>query len=83
MQATAQPCSTMACLPGLPLATCRFAIVQPAEGSKLAVQEEGLEVLRRISGSICPVAVIGPYRSGKSFTLNQIMGVACGGCWNW
>ena len=62
---------------------CRFAIVQPAEHSKLAVQEEGLAVLRGIKGSVCPIAVIGPYRSGKSFTLNQLMGVGCGECtWN-
>ena len=60
------------------LPRCRFAIVQPAEHSKLAVQDEGLAVLRGIKGSVCPVAVIGPYRSGKSFTLNQLMGVGCG-----
>lgn len=56
--------------------------MQPmSDHSKLEVQEEGLAVLRGIKGSVCPVAVIGPYRSGKSFTLNQLMGVGCGGCW--
>ncbi|KAI3428317.1 hypothetical protein D9Q98_006697 [Chlorella vulgaris] len=55
-----------------------YAIVQPmSDHSKLEVQEEGLAVLRGIKGSVCPVAVIGPYRSGKSFTLNQLMGVGC------
>jgi len=36
-----------------------------ADHSKLEVQQEGLDVLRRIKGTVCPVAVIGPYRSGK------------------
>lgn len=55
-----------------------YAVVQPMEDhSKLAVQQEGLDVLRRIKGTVCPIAVIGPYRSGKSFTLNQLMGVGC------
>lgn len=52
--------------------------------SKLQVEQEGLQALRRIKGSVCPVVVIGPYRSGKSFTLNQLMGVGCGEyteCW--
>lgn len=49
-----------------PSRCCSFAIVQPmADRSRLEVQEEGLEVLRSIKGSVCPVAVIGPYRSGK------------------
>lgn len=40
--------------------------MQPmADHSKLEVQQEGLDVLRRIKGTVCPVAVIGPYRSGK------------------
>ena len=51
-----------------------------ADHSKLEVQREGLDVLRQIKGSVCPVVVIGPYRSGKSFTLNQLMGVGCGEC---
>jgi hypothetical protein len=51
-----------------------------ADHSKLEVQQEGLDVLRQVKGSVCPVVVIGPYRSGKSFTLNQLMGVGCGEC---
>lgn len=55
-----------------------FAIVEPVEGgSKLQVNREGLEVLQGIRGPIVPVVVIGPYRSGKSFTLNQLMRKPC------
>lgn len=46
--------------------------------TKLEVDPDGLEVLRAIPGPISPVVVIGPYRSGKSFLLNQLMGVSCG-----
>jgi hypothetical protein len=49
-----------------------------SDHSKLEVQQEGLDMLRSIKGTVCPIAVIGPYRSGKSFTLNQLMGVGCG-----
>ena len=55
-----------------------FAIVQPIEGqTKLQVNQEGLELLQGIRGPVVPVVVIGPYRSGKSFTLNQLMRKPC------
>ncbi|KAG2451674.1 hypothetical protein HYH02_003454 [Chlamydomonas schloesseri] len=54
------------------------ALVLPVDSrSQLAVQPEGLELLRSIRGPVAPVVVIGPYRSGKSFTLNQLLGVPC------
>jgi hypothetical protein len=45
--------------------------------TKLVLQEEGLAALSNINGPISIVAVIGPYRSGKSFLLNQLLGVGC------
>lgn len=48
------------------------------DNTKLALNEAGLEHLRAIPGSVAPVVVIGPYRSGKSFLLNQLMNVSCG-----
>lgn len=57
---------------------CRFALVEPVEShTKLSVSEEGLEAIRNIPGPVIPVVVIGPYRSGKSFLLNQLLGVGC------
>ena len=57
---------------------CRISIVEPVEShTKLSVNQEGLAVLRSISGPVIPVVVIGPYRSGKSFLLNQLLGVGC------
>lgn len=54
-------------------------MVLPIEGhTKLAIQQEGLEALRHIKGPVVPLVVIGPYRSGKSFLLNQLLGVGCG-----
>ncbi|KAK9810969.1 hypothetical protein WJX73_001870 [Symbiochloris irregularis] len=55
-----------------------FSVIAPVEGhTRLSVSEEGLDVLRKISGPVVPVIVIGPYRSGKSFLLNQLLGVGC------
>ena len=51
----------------------------PVEGhTKLAVDQSGLRVLRTLKGPVVPAVVIGPYRSGKSFLLNQLLGVGCG-----
>jgi len=53
-------------------------LVNPTDShTKLAVDPEGLAALRRITTPIAPVVVIGPYRSGKSFLLNQLLGVPC------
>ena len=44
----------------------------------LAVDPAGIELLRSLGGvPVAPVVVIGPYRSGKSFLLNQLLGVGC------
>jgi ABC-type polar amino acid transport system ATPase subunit len=49
-----------------------------ATHSKLQLDYEGLAALRSITAPVAPVVVIGPYRSGKSFLLNQLLQVACG-----
>jgi Guanylate-binding protein, N-terminal domain len=56
----------------------RLAVVRPVQDhTKLAIDEEGLRAIRRFEGPVVPVVVIGPYRSGKSFLLNQLLGVGC------
>ncbi|KAK6937591.1 Guanylate-binding protein/Atlastin, C-terminal [Dillenia turbinata] len=55
-----------------------FPIVEPDPGhTKLRLSREGLEAIQRISNPIAAVAVIGPYRSGKSFLLNQLLSLSC------
>ncbi|CAN4098158.1 unnamed protein product [Withania somnifera] len=55
-----------------------FPIVEPDPGhTKLHLAREGLEALERITTPIATVAVIGPYRSGKSFLLNQLLSLSC------
>ncbi|PON54403.1 Guanylate-binding protein [Parasponia andersonii] len=55
-----------------------FPIVEPDPGhTKLRLSREGLEVIKRITTPIAAVAVIGPYRSGKSFLLNQLLTLSC------
>ena len=54
-------------------------IVLPSatDPTKLTLRQEGLDALRALRGPVAPVVVIGPYRSGKSFLLNQLLGVPC------
>ncbi|XP_020541245.1 guanylate-binding protein 4 isoform X2 [Jatropha curcas] len=55
-----------------------FPIVEPDPGhTKLRLATDGLEAIRRITTPIAAVAVIGPYRSGKSFLLNQLLSLSC------
>ncbi|XP_049409344.1 uncharacterized protein LOC125872630 [Solanum stenotomum] len=57
-----------------------FPIVEPDSGHtklRLALAREGLEAIERITTPIAAVAVIGPYRSGKSFLLNQLLSLSC------
>lgn len=55
-----------------------FPIVEPDAGhTKLRLSQEGLEAIRRITNPIAIVGVIGPYRSGKSFLLNQLLSLPC------
>ncbi|KAI8029334.1 hypothetical protein LOK49_LG01G01812 [Camellia lanceoleosa] len=56
----------------------RFLIVEPDPGhTKLHISKEGLEAIQRIITPIAAVAAIGPYRSGKSFLLNQLLSLSC------
>lgn len=55
-----------------------FPIVEPdPHHTKLRLSKEGLEAIERIKSPIAAVAVIGPYRSGKSFLLNQLLSLSC------
>ncbi|XP_022854737.1 guanylate-binding protein 7 [Olea europaea var. sylvestris] len=55
-----------------------FPIIVPDPGhTKLRLSREGLEAIERITTPIAAVAVIGPYRSGKSFLLNQLLSLSC------
>ncbi|PWA63515.1 guanylate-binding protein 4 [Artemisia annua] len=62
-----------------------FPIIEPDPGhTKLRLSSEGLEAIKRIKNPIAAVAVIGPYRSGKSFLLNQLLSLSCyEGIWVW
>lgn len=55
-----------------------FPIIEPDPGhTKLRISREGLKAISRITTPIAAVAVIGPYRSGKSFLLNQLLSLSC------
>ncbi|RCV09783.1 hypothetical protein SETIT_2G057400v2 [Setaria italica] len=55
-----------------------FPIVKPDYShTKLRLAKEGLEAIQRIKTPIAAISVIGPYRSGKSFLLNQLLSLSC------
>ena len=51
--------------------------VQHRNGS-FVVEPEAVEVLSSIEGKVAVVAVVGPYRTGKSFLLNSLSQVNFG-----
>ena len=57
----------------------RVSLVEPLPNStKLKVNPEGIAALQQLTGPIAPIVVIGPYRSGKSFLINQMLQQSCG-----
>ena len=40
---------------------------------KISVEAAALDLLRALQGEVSVISVVGPYRSGKSFLLNQIL----------
>nr|XP_018679856.1 PREDICTED: guanylate-binding protein 5-like isoform X3 [Musa acuminata subsp. malaccensis] len=44
---------------------------------RLRLAREGLQAIQDITTPVAAVAVIGPYRSGKSFLLNQLLSLPC------
>lgn len=85
--AKAPPACLWACLLLAGAVACRawearpYALVNPVPStSHLQVAQEGLALLESIDKPVAPIVVIGPYRSGKSFLLNQLLGVPCSEC---
>lgn len=53
-------------------------IIEPDSGhTKLILAKGGLDAISKLETPIAAVAVIGPYRSGKSFLLNQLLSLSC------
>ena len=46
--------------------------------TRLKVQPEGLELLKSIHRPVALISVVGAYRTGKSWLLNELMQIGCG-----
>lgn len=49
-------------------------LIQVSQNGKFYVEQKAAEILASISGKIIIVCVAGPYRTGKSFLLNCLIG---------
>ena len=49
----------------------------PASHTRLRLQPAALSLLQRLEGPISVVSVVGAYRTGKSWLLNELMGLGC------
>lgn len=45
----------------------------PTEDGKFEVNDEAIQMLMKINHAIAPIAVVGKYRTGKSFLLNKLI----------
>ena len=55
------------------------ALLLPDESThtRLELREEALSLLRNIDGPVSVIAVVGAYRTGKSWLLNELMRLGC------
>ena len=63
-----------AALPTEPIA---LLLPDPDTHTKLVLQEPALELLRSLPFPPAIISVVGAYRTGKSWLLNELMGVSC------
>ncbi|NP_001038355.1 guanylate-binding protein 4 [Danio rerio] len=53
-------------------------LIDTGSDGKLCVQQAALQVLQQIQQPVVVVAVVGPYRTGKSFLMNRLAGKRTG-----
>jgi polynucleotide 5'-kinase involved in rRNA processing len=49
-------------------------VVTGTTGTELEVCEEALNILESETRPVTVIAIVGPYRTGKSYLLNRLMG---------
>lgn len=49
----------------------------------LSVNQEALQILEKISQPLVVVAIVGLYRTGKSYLMNRLKGQNNGECYTW
>nr|XP_020634607.1 guanylate-binding protein 5-like [Pogona vitticeps] len=56
-----------------------ICLIENRPGEKLGVNQEALEILRKIKQPVVVVAIVGLYRTGKSYLMNKLAGKDQGG----
>nr|XP_060616760.1 guanylate-binding protein 1-like [Anolis sagrei ordinatus] len=60
--------------PGEALMARPLCLIENRPDGRLVLQEEALAVLQRIRKPVVVVAIVGPYRTGKSYLMNRLAG---------
>uniref|UniRef100_A0A672PVY9 GB1/RHD3-type G domain-containing protein n=2 Tax=Sinocyclocheilus grahami TaxID=75366 RepID=A0A672PVY9_SINGR len=53
-------------------------LIDTESGGKLYVKESALQILKKIEQPVVVVAVVGLYRTGKSYLMNRLAGQQTG-----
>eukprot|EP00300_Choanocystis_sp_HF-7_P006856 c14944_g1_i1.p1 GENE.c14944_g1_i1~~c14944_g1_i1.p1 ORF type:complete len:786 (+),score=213.39 c14944_g1_i1:59-2416(+) len=64
----------VACIDDTTTPSIPFQIVRPGPNRELEAVSEGLKLLAEMNEPVTIVGIVGPYRSGKSFLMNTLLG---------
>ncbi|XP_069803037.1 guanylate-binding protein 1-like [Dendropsophus ebraccatus] len=65
----------MSSVPSMPLPIC---LIENVEGNTLVVNKEAEKILLEISQPVVVIAIVGKYRTGKSYLMNKLAGSRTG-----
>ena len=63
--------------PALPKEPLALLLPDTSTHTRLVLQQPALDLLRQLNEPLAVVSVVGAYRTGKSWLLNELMGVSC------
>ncbi|KAM4631868.1 guanylate-binding protein 3-like isoform 1-T1 [Discoglossus pictus] len=63
----------------VPMMTSPICLIENKDGNKICVNPEAKRILEKISQPLVVVSIVGPYRSGKSYLMNNLAKIKKGG----
>ncbi len=68
---------TLAAASSLPAEPVALLLPDSETHTKLTLQKPGMALLKSLPPPVSVVSVVGAYRTGKSWLLNELMGISC------